>query len=453
MKKLLSLVMCLILIIGIVGSAFAEEVVLKVRTKAGPPFEDWRGNNFVEVVPMLNEQLKQEGDARQVKLELIQDNKDWGLYKQEFEFGSKSGEAPDIILSGHEHFAAWVESGFVIALDDYIAKYPETYDDIFPSLWNCTMYKGKRWAVPQDAEARPLYWSKPLLKKLGWSDEEIKALPEKIKAGEFTLQDLLETAKEAVDKGVVEEGYGLWHRVRNGADFWYIYYNYGGQTYDEASGKLVYDKAVGLKHLKFYEDATQNYKVLVTDLFGREWPEWHTEVSSADKVLFWMGGTWNWGDWKVNYVAEKGGEEFLFENIGFGLIPAAEKGGKPVTLTHPLVYGVSSGSKHPDLAFRLITLITTKEANTKHAVESAHLGILKSQADYEPYKADRFLSEALYMIEYTTFLPNNPDWGTYSEAWFQGLQAVEAGDLTAEDAVEFVAEQLQNELGDRIIIK
>lgn len=453
MKKLLSLVMCLMLVLGIVSVAFAEEVVIKVRTKAGPPFEDWRGNNFVEAVPVLNEQLTKEGDARQVKLELIQDNKDWGLYKQEFEFSSKSGDAPDVILSGHEHFAAWVESGFVIALDDYIAKYPETYDDIFPSLWNCTMYKGKRWAVPQDAEARPLYWSKPLLKKLGWSDDEINALPEKIKAGEFTLQDMLDTAKEAVEKGVVEEGYGFWHRVRNGPDFWYIYYNYGGQTMDEASGKLVYDKAVGLKHLKFYEDATQNYKVLATDLFGREWPEWHTEVSSADKVLFWMGGTWNWGDWKVNYVADKGGEEFLFENIGFGLIPAAEKGGKPVTLTHPLVYGISSSSKHPDLAFRLITLVTTKEANTKHAVDSAHLGILKSQADYEPYKADRFLGEALYMIEYTTFLPNNPDWGTYSEAWFQGLQAVEAGDLTAEDAVEFVAEQLQNELGDRVIIK
>jgi len=453
MKKFASFGVCVVLLGMMAGAVFAEEVVVKVRTKAGPPFEDWRGNNFIEAASTLNEQLKADGDARQVKLELIQDNKDWGPYKQEFEFSSKSGEAPDIILSGHEHLADWVESGFVIALDDFIAKYPDTYNDVIPALWNCTMYKGKRWAVPQDAEARPLYWSKPLLKKLGWSDEQINALPEQIEKGEFTLQYLLDTAKEAVDKGIVKEGYGYWHRPRNGPDFWYLYYNYGGQTMDDATGKLVYDKAVGLKHLKFYEDVTQTYKVLVTDMFGREWPEWHTEVSSAEKVLFWMGGTWNWGDWKVNYVADKGGEAFLFDNIGFGLIPAAEKGGKPVTLTHPLVYGVSSGSKNPDLAFRLITLVTTKEANTKHAVESAHLGILKSQADYEPYKADRFLGEALYMLNYTTFLPNNPNWGTYSEAWFQAMQAVETGDLSAEDAVEFVVEQLQNELGDEVIIK
>ena len=453
MKKSVFLLMCLALVLGMVSLAAAEEVVIKVRTKSSPPVEDWRGNNFLDAVNTLNTELEKEGDARRVKLEIIQDGKDWGLYKQEFEFASKSGEAPDIILSGHEHFASWVESGFVFPLDDYIAKYPDTYDDVFPSLWNCTMYKGKRWSVPQDAEARPLYWSKPLLKKLGWSDEEINALPEKIEKGEFTLQDLLETAKAAVDKGIVEEGYGFWHRPRNGPDFWYIYYVNGGQTIDPESGKLVYDKAVGLKHFKFYEDATQNYNVLIPDMFGREWPEWNTDVSSAERVLFWMGGTWNWGDWKVNYVAERGGEDYLFENVGFGLIPSAEKGGKPITLTHPLVYGVSSGSKNPDLAFRLITLVTTKEANTRHAVDSAHLGILKSQADYEPYKADRFLSEALYMLNYTSFLPNNPDWGVYSTAWFDGLQAVEAGDLTAEDAVEFVAERLQNELGDRVIIK
>ena len=159
-------------------------------------------------------------------------------------------------------------------------------------------------------------------------------------------------------------------------------------------------------------------------MFGREWPEWHAEVSGAEKVLFWMGGTWNWGDWIVNYVAEKGGEEFLFENIGVGLIPAAEKGDKPTTQTHPLVYGVSSSAKHPDLAFRLITLVTTKEANTKHAVDSAHIGILQSQADYEPYKADRFLNEAIYMLDYTTFLPNNPEYRSRIRRTFMATQKI-----------------------------
>ena len=98
-------------------------------------------------------------------------------------------------------------------------------------------------------------------------------------------------------------------------------------------------------------------------------------MSATDKIVFWAGGTWNWSDWAVNYVSDRGGQDFLFDNIGFGLIPAAETGGRPVTLTHPLAYMISSQSENPDLAFRLITAITSDEANTRHAVGSAHLGL------------------------------------------------------------------------------
>ncbi len=210
---------------------------------------------------------------------------------------------------------------------------------------------------------------------------------------------------------------------------------------------------MGLKHFKFFEDATQNLKVLVNDVFGRKWSEWHTLVSATDKILFWAGGTWNWGDWAKNYVKDRGGQDFLFENIGFGLIPAAEKGGKPITLTHPLAYTISSQSKHPDLAFRLITAITNDEANTRHAVGSAHLGLLKTQVDYEPYAKDRFLTETLYMLEFTTFLPNNPNWRVYSDTWFEGMQAVEAGEMTAAAAVDFVIDRMKAKLGDGVIIR
>ena len=102
---------------------------------------------------------------------------------------------PDIILSGHEDVAPWSDNGYIIPLDDLIKKYSATYNNIIPMLWQSTEYKTKRWAIPQDAEARPLYWSKPALKGIGWSDADIAALPEKIKTGQFTLQDLLDTAK------------------------------------------------------------------------------------------------------------------------------------------------------------------------------------------------------------------------------------------------------------------
>ena len=56
--KFVFFVMCLMLVVSMISIAFAEEVVIKVRTKAGPPFEDWRGNNFIDAVNALNAALE-----------------------------------------------------------------------------------------------------------------------------------------------------------------------------------------------------------------------------------------------------------------------------------------------------------------------------------------------------------------------------------------------------------
>jgi len=48
---------------------------------------------------------------------------------------------------------------------------------------------------------------------------------------------------------------------------------------------------VALGYFKFFEDATQNLKVLVNNIFDRKWSGWHTLMSTTDKIIFWAGGT------------------------------------------------------------------------------------------------------------------------------------------------------------------
>ena len=114
---------------------------------------------------------------------------------------------------------------------------------------------------------------------------------------------------------------------------------------------------------------------------------------------------------------------------------------------------VSSGTENVDLALLVISKATTKELNTEYAVASGHLGILESQASYEPYTSAVFLSAVAPILEYTTFLPNSPHFSAWSEGYFLGLSAVESGDLTPAEAVAVVVDQLQNELGDNVIIQ
>ncbi|MCH8971992.1 MAG: hypothetical protein IH918_07915, partial [Acidobacteria bacterium] len=104
-------------------------------------------------------------------------------------------------------------------------------------------------------------------------------------------------------------------------------------------------------------------------------------------------------------------------------------------------------------ALLVIAKATTKELNTEYAVASGHLAILTSQADYEPYTSAVFLSQVGSILEFTTFLPNSPFFSAWSEGYYLGITAVESGELDPAGAVDVVVAQLQNELGDNVIIK
>ena len=88
---------------------------ITVRCKASPPEEDWRCNSFAVVEEQVEAEL-----GIEIDLNLIQDNAGWGDYKNEFVLASEAGEAPDIILSGHEDIGAWAPAGFILPLDDVI---------------------------------------------------------------------------------------------------------------------------------------------------------------------------------------------------------------------------------------------------------------------------------------------------------------------------------------------
>ena len=434
--------------------ADAEVVTIVARCKANPPTEDGRCNNLVLGVNNANATLIEQGDSRFIKLEIIQDNADWGDYKTEFELASSAGEAPDIIVSGHEDIGAWATSGIIQDVTGLIPDYPE-FDDIIDSLWLSTELNGSRWGVPQDAEARPMFYSKTLLAELGWSADDIASLPDRVASGEYTWEDMLDTAAEAVTAGVVDKGNGWWHRPSNGGDFLYYYYAAGGVLQEAGQDALIFDKDAALKVYEILADATQDRDILSTTRLDGDWTSWHTSVATGN-VLFWFGGSWNWADWAANYVADREptAEEFLFETIGFSAIPGLAAGtGQPITLTHPLVYMVSSATEHADLAMLVISKATTKELNTEYAVASGHLGILNAQLSYEPYTSAQFLSAVSPILEYTTFLPNSPFFSAWSEAYYLGILAVESGDLDAAGALEVVLDQLENELGENVIIR
>lgn len=424
----------------------SNTVTLKVWVQAKQT-ERYRLENIKSAAEKLNEELKKEGKNTTVVIDGEMDDSGWGDYKQKFVLSAESNKAPDIILSGHEDVAPWSSAGYIVSLDQYIDNYPE-FKDVYPSLWDAVTYKDKRWAILQDVEARPIYFRTDYLEQIGWSQEEIGNLPKKIENGEFTLDDLLKVAKEVQDNGIVEKGFGFYHRPRSGGDFYMFYFAFGGEMQDPNNGKLILDKEALLKEYQFFYDSVFKYETTPKNFLGMEWDIWHKSVTSAEAFIN-QAGTWTVAEWKTKYkVSDK-----EWENWGYALVPAGELGGKPVTLSHPLVYMIAANSENQELAARVLALATTPELNTKHAVASNHLAILKSQVNVPEYAANKFLTDVTYMLNYSRFLPNHEMFGTYDQAVFRGLSAVEAGQMSPEEAVETVVAELQRQLGDDVIIR
>ncbi len=431
-------------------------VTLKVWAGNAAPIDRWRTDAAVEAAKTLNQELAAENRDLVVQVEGTNDPAAWGNYKKKFLMAADSHLAPDIICTGHEDIAAWVAAGLIVPIADSIEAVraqSAAFADVQPELWRALQYRGKVWGVPQDTEARVLFFSKPLLREMGFDDARMAGLVRDINSGAFTLDDMLALARSAVDAGVVPAGRGYWPRPTRGGDHLQKYRAFGGSIMEESSGRLVADRAALARWFTFQRRIVTS-GVTPKNYPGTEWGIWHNTVT-RNQVLFWEGGIWNWSRWADQYVSELGGRGYLETNVGYAWPPAANKGEIPASLSHPLVYLITtpaaSGQQQQELALRLLAHMTTPELNTRHAVESSHLAILKSQLSYPPYREDRFLYAISRMAGSTGafFQPNHVRFSQWFDVVMGAMEDAQSGrrspEQAAEDAVALMRMEIDEE--------
>ncbi|MDQ0338560.1 inositol-phosphate transport system substrate-binding protein [Caldalkalibacillus uzonensis] len=426
-----------------------DEVDVVTITAQAPSPETTRVDNLVRAAEMLNEELEKEGQNIRVEVETQMFEGSWEDYARQFMLAFQSGKEPDIYVASHPNTGWLADGGYIQPLDEL--KESEAYADVYPVLWDAVTYKGHVWGAVQDTEARPVFYNKNILRELGWSEEEIERLPEKVKIGEFTLNDLIQVAEEAVSSGTAK--YGIVHRPVNGPDFQVMLYNFGGTLYDPEENKIVFDKEAVLKQLSFFHEIAQK-KLIPEGLLSMEWSNIHSMVVNGE-VLFYFGGIWNifnWGEDNFHKELGKVDPEWVMENFGMMLYPAAEEGGQALTLSHPFAYFVSANAEHKELIIRLLEHVIHPDLQTTHNVETYHLPVTESAANHPDYQANITLGEIAYMTQYTTFLPNHEGYEPYSNAVFKAIEAVQLGRQTPQEALEALEVQLKNDLRDQLSI-
>jgi inositol-phosphate transport system substrate-binding protein len=448
-KTKLSVVAAGALLFAAMSPAWAEDVVIKVWSRAdrsGP----LRAGNIVAAGETLNKMLAATGTDKRVKIELNETNaKGYDDDALDLLKAFAVDKGPDIFVLAHEWTGAFAEAGYALNLEDHIGKNPELYGDIIVPLWQATSYKGARFGVPQDSEVRMYFLNNDKLRKMGKTDKDIGALSAKVDAGEFTAYDLCDLAGQAVTKKVTK--YGILHRPNAGPDFQMMMEGFGNVPYDKAEGKLQASKA-GMKDFFTWVKYCVDKKAFSPTNTTMSWDNIEQAAFAKEEALVFFHGVWRVTDQSKAWNLK--GQADYQKKITWINAPAGKKGGKPSNLSHPISYSVSAKSKNKDLAAFLVGLASQPYPNTKHAVTTNHTPInYGQQAMPEVMEKGWALVAATPLLKFASFMPNHPKIGQYNSIIFKGIQGVETGRLTADAAAAFVIDELSNELGKEVLIR
>ena len=429
------------------GGAFAQqEVTISVWANQGST-ENYR----IDAIKLAAGLLEQEYAVRGEELKINIEGKiftSWSEFKQAVTLAGEAGTAPNIVVTGHEDIAPWAQAGLIVPIEDYVDLDAWPLNDIYPNLIDVASYQGQVWGIPQDTESRPFFFWNDHMKAIGYTDADLAGLAEKVRAGEYTLANVLEDAKKMQDAGLVEPGKGFWPRPSKGGDFWQFYMSYGGK-FAADDGRLLFDREAMRNAYQFFVDAV-DMGVTRKNHIGTPWDQWHGSLT-AGQVGMWHGGTWQYSEWTGKYGLD------FFKNVTFTLIPSGGNDrGRANTLTHPLVYLVTKQDDEAEMSLsaELISIASEPRINALHAIKSAHLGITKSEEGVPLYAGDRWTREATsVLLPYATAAPNNPNFGQYFEVMMGGLQAAWTGQKTVDQAVADAETELRASLGDKIVFK
>jgi inositol-phosphate transport system substrate-binding protein len=381
---------------------------------------------------------------------------------------ASKGEGPDIAYLGHDAIIQAYHLGYIEPIDVCLDRYPE-FDDIRENavLWSQLTSEGKRLGIPMEPSMRVFFFSKTKLSELGWSEDAIAQLPDKIRLGHFTLDDMATVAQQAVQAGVVQPGLGYWPDFRRRAKFLALYRAFGGDIRDAQAGQFrlsrtVLEQIYAFQHQLFVRNISSMSfagQEVGTSYLNRNL---YKDTVAHGKVLFWQREFNEWSaDYAFSYVADLGGKEYLSQISGYALFPSGIHG-QPASIqrtnleAYVILSEKATGRQHQEAACAVLAKVMTPEIHSRFATSIGTLGVLESQDDPPAFVADRLARETRYFWDYLWQWPeprDSPNSDLYVAVLDKYLAEVEVGRFSPEAAVEEAVRELKEQLGNAVMVE
>jgi maltose-binding protein MalE len=372
-------------------------------------------------------------------------------YRRTFALAYAMGTAPDILSEDQDILPEYAEKGKLLPLDTYVKadEWKANFTDFPSDLWDAVSWNGQIYGVPIEQVVHCLYYRKDVLKNLGMSYAEIDKLfsPEK---QEFTLERLIELARKAKDVGLVE--WGFTHPPDN-ADYWIdTVMMFDGEVVDNATGNMVVDTEALRKDFAFHKRLVDE-GLLPADITQWDWKKIH-KYTVEGKTLFWLGGhSGQWREYQREAYHDTLGtlsEDDLQINMGIAPFPGITE---PITPIKVHAYTIVSTTKHPDIAFNIITKAVTPQYIAWHSMVTYNGPTRTSATEIKRFQEKRYLARVLDVMRYAQAFPKHLALDTYKSMIFEAIAGIETGQFTVEEALEFVVSRAKSNIPGVIIIR
>lgn len=304
-------------------------------------FTAWGGLSHQETYQELARVFSEQHPTITVEFE-----PDIGAYVDRMKTNILAGTGPDIYFTQEMQTVGFVRDGWLIPLNDYMARDPELIDQIHPSLFESFTWEGQIGSLPVVTFASMFYYNPYLFGEAG--------LP----APQMVTWDDLRTWGRALTRRdgegrIVQYG----HRIEYPEVNFHLYYLWqnGGGLIDESRTRSLLNTPETINAVEFIRDLIWADQII-------------PKPDEMGDFLLEFGnlGMFTHGSWMTGYY------ESLFEFDDFEVLPAPI-GEYNVGMAYPNGFGISAASKHPDEAWEFLKFLSGTEG--QQIIASAGLGI------------------------------------------------------------------------------
>ncbi|MGQ9733387.1 MAG: extracellular solute-binding protein [Candidatus Zipacnadales bacterium] len=287
----------------------------------------------------------------------------WADYHTKLLTQVAGGAAPDAFAHSNVYYPKFIAKGGAVPLEDLIANVPD-YDleDFIPTSLHLSTYKGKLYGLPHISSAFTQVWNKQIFGELGLpSPNELDA------KGEWTWETFLDCAQKATKRdasGKAERlGYGgAWLNYR-GVSSW-AWQNGGDVLKQPNLDEFVLNLDPGAEAVQFMADLINKYKV--SPAAGEILVDTVSDFNTGRIAMFESWANLGWLGMDKHEVGDL-------------VYPSKNKA--RVTVLHTNSLGIFKGTKHLDLAWDLISLMTSKEGDLSQAEFGIGIVLRESNLD------------------------------------------------------------------------